>query len=121
MQGETLITPYGYSRVKFQPTPLIQGETKRALKSVLRQQHFNPLPLCKGRRGYIHLPLRYSQYFNPLPLCKGRLPAACLLPVRMIFQPTPLMQGETVGDSNFFNSTAISTHSPYARGDSNFR
>ena len=100
----------------FQSTPLMRGETSKALHLQPPLEYFNPLPSCEGRRGRPKPPLRVvdfnplpscegrprraqtafaSQDFNPLPSCEGRriqTPSAIHI---VLFQSTPLMRGET--------------------------
>ena len=55
--------------------------------------------------------------FNPLPSCEGRLSTMPFLMMRLIFQSTPLMRGETIVYNCVDMHITISIHSPHARGD----
>ena len=79
---------------KFQSTPLMRGETRR-------RNTQNP----------------YFLNFNPLPSCEGRLECSTSSSAVSEFQSTPLMRGETPRAGGKPQRTAISIHSPHARGD----
>ena len=123
----------------FQSTPLMRGETRTQTRYSCCMRHFNPLPSCEGRRitvssrGRINLfqstPLMRGEtmlppcwmsillHFNPLPSCEGRLVNVYISPDTDNFNPLPSCEGRLKRDYPAGAITAISIHSPHARGD----
>ena len=100
----------------FQSTPLMRGETWRALVCSTVPPHFNPLPSCEGRLAS-GVPAVVTRKFQSTPLMRGETILFLMCHSIHKFQSTPLMRGETMSVCLPWEWVQISIHSPHARGD----
>ena len=104
----------------FQSTPLMRGETQEPSKdwqpgliSIHSPHARGDWRSTEGESG--------GTDFNPLPSCEGRQVIMEIKRVKLSFQSTPLMRGETIISFEKDFDVRISIHSPHARGDPTFR
>ncbi len=126
---------------QFQPTPRMYGATAAAVRAGRPQGNFNPRPVCTGRHYGSDRVWEQEFISTHAPYVRGDPELVNMLSCLLIFQPTPRMYGATgCGErgkracrdfnprpvctgrleafADLIESTNISTHAPYVRGDS---
>ena len=94
-EGRQSKTCWDFGRRNFNPLPSCEGRRGNTITAIIQVKYFNPLPSCEGRLECVFFNTLHPCDFNPLPSCEGRPVRFTLAALRLTFQSTPLMRGET--------------------------